>query len=266
MNSRPALRQFLSLLGALVLLGAIAFFGYGLIQTRAAGSGTSQALAPLPPRPKPLPSASATEAPAQRWLVAKATQPLIAYVKPDENSKVRATLDKVTLTGSPMVLLVHQVKDVGGATWYYVSLPVPPNGSRGWIKQGGVSIYAVTTRIVVDLSARTLTVWDSGAIVGTYPVAVGMPSLPTPTGSFYINLKLRPSDPGGVYGPLALGTSAFQPKLSSWPGGGIVGIHGTNEDSLIGKAVSHGCIRMHNRDIKKVDDVVIVGSPLLIQK
>jgi lipoprotein-anchoring transpeptidase ErfK/SrfK len=64
---------------------------------------------------------------------------------------------------------------------------------------------------------------------------------------------------------LALSLSAFQPKLSWWPGGGQVAIHGTNQDELIGQAVSHGCVRMHDAHILKVSGLVPAGSPVVIQ-
>ncbi len=99
-----------------------------------------------------------------------------------------------------------------------------------------------------------------------FPVAVGTPQLPTPTGVYYINQKLRPASPGGPYGVLALGISAFQPKLPSWPLGGPVAIHGTNQDYLIGQAVSHGCVRMHNADVLRVSALVPTGSPVVIVK
>ncbi len=95
---------------------------------------------------------------------------------------------------------------------------------------------------------------------------MGTAQLPTPTGIYYVNQKLRPATPGGPYGVLALGISAFQPRLPDWPQGGPVAIHGTNEDALIGKAVSHGCVRMHNADVLKVSALVPTGSPVVIVK
>ena len=74
------------------------------------------------------------------------------------------------------------------------------------------------------------------------------PSLPTPAGHFYVREKLRAID-SPEFGPYAIGTSAYAPKLSEWPGGGIIGIHGTNEPQLIPGNPSHGCVRMRNPDI-----------------
>ena len=54
---------------------------------------------------------------------------------------------------------------------------------------------------------------------------------------------------GSVYGPVAFITSATSPTLTDWPGGGIVGVHGTNTPGLIPGRISHGCVRLRNADI-----------------
>ena len=65
---------------------------------------------------------------------------------------------------------------------------------------------------------------------------------------------------------LALGHERLPARAQRWPRGGPVGIHGTNEPWLIGKAISHGCVRMHNKDILEVSRLVPTGSPVVIQK
>ena len=67
------------------------------------------------------------------------------------------------------------------------------------------------------------------------------------------------------YGPIALGTSARSATLTDWPGGGYIGIHGTNEPDLIPGAVSHGCIRLRNADMLRLARFVPVGSSLTIR-
>jgi lipoprotein-anchoring transpeptidase ErfK/SrfK len=52
--------------------------------------------------------------------------------------------------------------------------------------------------------------------------------------------------------------------LSDWPGGGVVGVHGTNTPDLIGEAVSHGCVRLYNKDIQYLRSVMGVGTPIKI--
>jgi lipoprotein-anchoring transpeptidase ErfK/SrfK len=248
---------------ALVVLAGV---GYGVVHVRSADGGTGQAVA------GPSPGASGSAAPAQtpapvpRWQVAKAVGPVVAYRAPSTSAAVRQRFDKVNANDFPSVFLVRSVRQVGGTTWYDVWLPIRPNESHGWVREGSVAIYTTTAKIVIHLAKRRLLVYRRGALVATFPVAVGMPQLPTPTGIFYINQKLRPPTLGGPYGVLALGLSAYQPRLPNWPQGGPVAIHGTDQDALIGQAISHGCVRMHNADVLKVTALVPTGSPVVIVK
>ena len=74
-------------------------------------------------------------------------------------------------------------------------------------------------------------------------VAVGAPGRETPLGEFYVTARFVPDDP--FLGAFAFESSAYS-RLTEWPGGGIVGIHGTSEPWLLGRAVSHGCVRVSN--------------------
>jgi lipoprotein-anchoring transpeptidase ErfK/SrfK len=253
--------------GLAIVLGA-AFGGYAVVRARGAGGGGSQSLAPVP-TPSVPPTASTDPALQQRWIVGVAVKAFTVYKKPSRSAKVLTQMPGFNSVGYPTVVLVDQTRDVGGQTWRKVWLDMRPNGTRGWVEQlqdGPLALYPTTSKIVIDLSQRRLTVFQHGGEVASFPVAVGRPGLATPTGFFYVTQKLRPPSPNGAYGALALGTSAFQPKLSNWPGGGVVGIHGTNQDALIGKAISHGCVRMHNKDILEVSRLVPTGSPVVIQK
>jgi lipoprotein-anchoring transpeptidase ErfK/SrfK len=249
-----------------VLLAA-ALGGYAAVRARAQGSGATQVLAPVPmPTPAPSGSAAPPAPPPERWTVGVAQRPLTVYRRADQGSPVRAELPMQTSADYPTVVLVDTIREVDGVTWYKVWIPVRPNETAGWVREGQLALYTTTSRIVIDLSDRTLSVYRRGSLVRSFPVAVGRPGLSTPTGRFYLTQKLRPSDPNGAYGVLQLGTSAFQPKLNDWPDGGQVGIHGTNEPWLIGKAVSHGCVRMKNAAVKEVSRLVPTGSPIEIVK
>ena len=83
----------------------------------------------------------------------------------------------------------------------------------------------------------------------------------TPLGTFYVMAKYRPTTP--ILSAFAFETSAYS-KLSEWPGGGIVGIHGTNMPWLLGQAVSHGCVRVANEAILRLRTLVPVGTPIKI--
>jgi lipoprotein-anchoring transpeptidase ErfK/SrfK len=257
-------RGLLKVLVACAAIVVLAVVGFGVVHARAAGGGPVHLVALPSSAPSASPSGGPTPAPVARWQVLRAVGPIVAYRAPSTSAPVRARFARTTASGYPSVFLVRGVRVVGGTTWYHVWLPIRPNESHGWIKEGGVAVYTTTARIVIRLRARRLTVYLRGHPVAHFPVAVGTPQLPTPTGVYYINQKLRPASPGGPYGVLALGISAFQPKLPSWPLGGPVAIHGTNQDYLIGQAVSHGCVRMHNADVLRVSALVPTGSPVVI--
>jgi lipoprotein-anchoring transpeptidase ErfK/SrfK len=258
-------RSLLKIAVVVVALVALSAAGYEVVHGRAQGSGTTQ------PRATPLANASpstagTTSAPVPRWQVAKAVRSVVAYTRPSTSAPVKARFGTSNIYHYPTVFLVKSTRQIGGTVWYNVWLPIRPNGSRGWIREGTVTIYTTTAMIRIDLSARRLTVYLRGSKAGSFPVAVGMPQLPTPTGDYFINQKLRPATPGGPFGVLAIGISAFQPRLANWPQGGPVAIHGTDQDGLIGQAVSHGCVRMHNADVLLVGRWVPTGSPVVIVK
>ena len=252
---------------AVAVVAAVGFGGYAAVRARASGERlVRQVLAPVEV-PSVAPSASATPEPRyERWTVGVARRPVTVRTRPEDGAPVLVELGTRTAADYPTVLLVDTIREVDGATWYKVWVPVRPNGTQGWVKDGPLAFYTTASKIEIDLSERTLSVYRRGELQGAWPVAVGRPGLATPTGQFFVTLKLRPPDPGGAYGVLALGTSAFQPKLGDWPGGGVVGIHGTNEPELVGKAISHGCVRMKNTAIVKVSKLVPTGSPVFIHK
>jgi lipoprotein-anchoring transpeptidase ErfK/SrfK len=96
------------------------------------------------------------------------------------------------------------------------------------------------------------------------PVGIGRAGSPTPAGEFYVRNRLTRYR-SAFYGPVAFGTSARSPTLTDWPGGGFVGIHGTNRPELIPGRVSHGCIRMRNRDIRRLARLMPPGTPLTVR-
>ena len=124
----------------------------------------------------------------------------------------------------------------------------------------------VRTRIVVDLSEKRVTLYRGGRRVLSATAAIGSPATPTPTGSFYVNQRLIPTDPTGPFGPGAVGISAFSNVLTGWTQGGPIAIHGTNAPWSIGKAVSNGCIRLPNPILKKVFAQALSGTPVLIRR
>jgi hypothetical protein len=153
----------------------------------------------------------------------------------------------------------------GDATWYRISVPGRPNGRTGWVRAAALELRPVRKRVVIYRGARKFEFWDGKRLVRSGKVAVGAPGAETPLGLFYVTDKFNPSiDPDwAILGTYAFETSAYS-KLTDWPGGGIVGMHGTPWPSLLGRAVSHGCIRLHNRDVEFLRNRVPLGTPVKI--
>ena len=124
-------------------------------------------------------------------------------------------------------------------------------------------------RIIVDLSQRKLRLYRDGVVARTYSVAVGQAAYPTPLGKYeVIEKKVDPAwfPPNSPWakglGPIPPGPG--NPLGTRWIGtsADAVGIHGTYADSSIGSAASHGCIRMHIKDVEALYPEVAVGMPV----
>ena len=162
------------------------------------------------------------------------------------------------------MLVLRSRTDASGRIWVQVRIPALPDNANVWVERSALGGYTVVdTRLEVDLERLSVTLYRAGRRVFTAPVGVGQPSWPTPKGRFYIRNKLT-SFASPVYGPLAFGTSARSRVLTDWPGGGFIGIHGTNEPHLLPGRVSHGCIRLRNHDILRLAELMPVGTPVTI--
>ena len=196
------------------------------------------------------------------WTVASATAPIRA--QPADHARIVGRLRFQTPDGflqSYVLLRERLTKD--GATWVQLRIPTRPNGQTGWVPLSALESFEVVhTEIVVDRAARTLTLYRNGRRILQAPVGVGKPSTPTPPGHFWVTEEFPSYD--AFYGPFLMATSDYS-VLSEWPGGGIVGIHGTNEPQLVPGDPSHGCIRMHNADIARLARLVPIGTPILVR-
>jgi len=170
------------------------------------------------------------------------------------------SLSNKTEHGFPRVLLVagqdgDRVK---------VLLPVRPNGSVGWVRLSDVDMQEVSYWVRVDTASHSMTVGNGNELVTKDNVAVGTGGTPTPTGSFYITELVRPLGQP-YYGPFAYTLSAHSDVLHSFMGGdGTIGMHGTNAPGSIGRAVSHGCIRLSNSTITMLAKTLPLGTPVFV--
>jgi lipoprotein-anchoring transpeptidase ErfK/SrfK len=199
-----------------------------------------------------------------RW--AYVLQATDARSAPVSSAPIVTKVPTATSDGKPnLVLALAEQQDARGSQWIRVRLSTLPNSRAGWIPRTQLSaLRTVATRLVVNTSTFELSFYRRGKLVFRAPVGVGRSGSPTPRGQFYIREKLTDFH-NPFYGPIAFGTSARSEVLTDWPGGGVVGIHGTNQPQLIPGRISHGCIRLRNNDIVKLARVLPLGTPVVVR-
>jgi lipoprotein-anchoring transpeptidase ErfK/SrfK len=151
-----------------------------------------------------------------------------------------------------------------GEPWYRISIPMRPNGTFGWIPAKTVKLSPTHSQIVINLNRRTIDIYRFGKHKWHGKVAIGAPGRETPVGHYFVASRFVPYH-DTFLGVFAEETSAYS-KLTEWPGGGVVGIHGTSLPQLLGKAVSHGCVRVSNTTARHLKSLAPLGTPILIKK
>ncbi|GEM_PF-811014 len=133
------------------------------------------------------------------------------------------------------------------------------------------AIPTADREIVVDLSDREVSLYRNNQLQYLFPIAIGRVGWETPVGQFeIIEKQANPvwQNPitdeivePGPNNPLGVRWIGF------WTDGkNQLGFHGTNQNELIGQAVSHGCIRMRNEDIERLYAEAAMGTPIRIQQ
>jgi lipoprotein-anchoring transpeptidase ErfK/SrfK len=117
-----------------------------------------------------------------------------------------------------------------------------------------------TRRLIVNIPARKVALVEDGRVVKVYPVAVGKKSTPSPIGTFHIASHV--TNPSYSHAGKVIGPGPANPVGTRWMSLGYkgYGLHGTNHPESIGHAASHGCIRMRNRDVEELFQLVRVGD------
>jgi hypothetical protein len=219
---------------------------------------------------RPPPGEASARAPAvlsnfrtlSRWAYPQAAA--AARLSPSPRAHVVGRLHFLTEDGQEEVYMALRSDTTGGSSWIEVALPGRPNGAVGWVPADALGeLHTVRDYLRVNREALRATFFRGGHAIWSAQIGVGRPALPTPAGRFYVREKLRAIG-GPFYGPFALGTSAYAPHLTEWPGGGVIGIHGTDQPQLIPGRPSHGCIRMRNADIARLWQLIRVGTPIEI--
>ena len=119
--------------------------------------------------------------------------------------------------------------------------------------------------VLVSLVDRKLAVIDNGLVIATFQVAVGAKFSPSPTGEFTIISRV--SNPTYYHRGTVIPTGKDNPVGTRWVGLNLkgYGIHGTNAPGSIGRAASHGCIRLRNRDMERLFTMLRVGDVVQIR-
>ena len=121
-------------------------------------------------------------------------------------------------------------------------------------------------QIIISIADRQLAVIDHGQVLKTYPIAVGARGTPSPNGDFVIINHAK--DPIYRGGDMEIPPGKDNPLGTRWMGLSLkgYGIHGTNVQSSVGKAVSHGCFRMRKQDVEELYALVQVGDTVMVRR
>ena len=232
-----------------------------LLLAACGSDGTSDsASGPAPTVPTPS-SPPTTVKPVN--VVATAEVPSVAvFANPGDPEPTQSLEHPRKPNNTDLVFLVREQQP----EWLHVLLPVRPNGSSGWIRASDVTLATHDYRMLIELGAHRLTVWDGEEVIAEEPIGVGTGSTPTPGGLYYTTELLVPPPGVAAYGPYAYGLSGFSEVLFEFGGGdGQLGIHGTNDPSSIGRDASNGCIRLSNEAITRLAMTLPIGVPVEIK-
>jgi lipoprotein-anchoring transpeptidase ErfK/SrfK len=121
-------------------------------------------------------------------------------------------------------------------------------------------------QLVISIADRQLAVIEDGRPMKIYPIAVGASGTPSPDGDFVIVNHAK--DPTYRHGDKEIGPGKDNPLGSRWMGLNLkgYGIHGTNVQSSVGKAASHGCFRMRKQDVEELYALVQVGDTVMVRR
>lgn len=125
-------------------------------------------------------------------------------------------------------------------------------------------------KLIVDLSDRQVYVYREQQLVTSYPIAIGQAGWETPSGSFQVlEMQRNPKWQHPITGEV-VPAGADNPLGQRWigflyAGRTHIGFHGTNQEDLIGQAVSHGCIRMRNQDVMALYEQVALGTTVNVR-
>jgi len=196
------------------------------------------------------------------FLVADAIGPTVGlYAEPEVPYAERPSMDNPTHEGLPVVFRV--LDDRG--EWLRVQVSMRPNGFEAWVRSDEVSLRRVPNWIEVELSTRTVRAFHGDTELFRTTSVVGSDRTPTPVGTFFVDGWV-PLSGSGPYGAGQISVAGFSEVLTSFGGGvGQIAIHGTNRPELMGSAVSNGCVRLVDDDLRHLALLAPLGTPVVVK-
>ncbi|MCB1017391.1 MAG: L,D-transpeptidase [Acidimicrobiales bacterium] len=225
---------------------------------RAESSALAESLAGVEP-PPPSTTTTTADPGGEGFVAAYASVPSVALYESPTAEQPLGALANPTDENVPLAFLVRAEQ----GDRYRVAIPERPNGAEAWVDQGQVTTTLVPNRILVEVGARRLTVFEGHGddALMQVPVAVGKDVTPTPLGHFYVDISV----PQTSYTPWILSVAGFSDALQSFGGGnGQIAIHGWSDTSVLGQNVSNGCVRVSFDDLWRLRDLAPVGTPVEI--
>jgi lipoprotein-anchoring transpeptidase ErfK/SrfK len=136
--------------------------------------------------------------------------------------------------------------------------------------QENPTVIEKVDKLVIDLSDRKVYLYRDDRVIGNYAIAVGKKGWETPTGNFAIREMIRDPAWQNPFQGNVIPAGQENPLGDRWigfwtDGNNSIGFHGTPNEESVGKAASHGCIRMYNRDVRVLFDQVAIGTPVIVQ-
>jgi lipoprotein-anchoring transpeptidase ErfK/SrfK len=198
---------------------------------------------------------------AASW-TARAYYPAPVFKTP-ARTKIGALRATTKWSEAPAVYLITGTTVLpDGKRWVRVLLPGRPNGRQGWVAADAVATKRITSWIRVSTRKRTVEVYSGGVLKKRFRAAVGTGGTPTPTGLAAVQDAVATS---GQLGPYILVLTSHSNVLKTFGGGqGEIALHGWPSSTVLGKAVSHGCVRMSRSGIAFVARFAKIGTPVQV--
>jgi len=171
------------------------------------------------------------------------------------------------LSGSNQGAASQQLNAAASSDQPMAGTPSIQNDERKQVNSAAANDVATHKRqIVISIADRKLALLEDGLLLKTYSIAVGTQATPSPDGDFVVINHAK--DPVYRHGDKEIAPGRDNPLGSRWMGLSLkgYGIHGTNVQSSVGKAASHGCFRMRKRDVEELYALVQVGDVVTIRR